>query len=84
MVGSSSASTHSPNSVEGDSRVSICAVVTSVAWCSGDTKASAIAGASAGQITERNSHRPSVTSAAVAAERKITENSMASASQTPA
>ena len=33
-----------------------------------------MAGASAGQITVRNSHRPSVTSAAVAAERKITEN----------
>ena len=44
MVGSSSASTHSPYSVEGDSRASICAVVTNVAWGSGDTKASVIAG----------------------------------------
>ena len=44
----------------------------------------AIAGLSAGQMTLRNIHTPSVTSAAVAAERKTMEDSMASASQTPA
>ena len=43
-----------------------------------------MAGASAAQIRVRNSHSPSVTSAAVAAERKMIENSIASASQTPA
>ncbi len=44
----------------------------------------AMAGARADQITVRNSHRPSVTSAAVAADRKMIENNMASASHTPA
>ena len=84
VVGCSSASTVSPNKVDGDSRASICAVMTSVASSPLGTSACAIAGASAGQITVRNSQRPSVASAAVAAERKTIENNMASASHTPA
>ena len=47
-------------------------------------KANTIAGARNGQMKVRNSHRPSVIKAAVAAERKTIENSSASASHTPA
>ena len=49
-----------------------------------ETNIPATAGESAGHRIVKNSHSPSVTSAAVAGERNTIENRSASASQTPA
>src|SRR5690606_34227247 len=78
------ASTVSPYIVLGDSRDRYCDARISVSSLLVGTNAATIAGARAGQIRLRNSQSPSVTSAAVAADRNRIENSIASANQTPA
>ena len=88
VSGLSKASTASLNSVPGDRRISSSPIsCTPTYWSrfliSDGARAMAIAGPSCGQMMKKNSQSPRAQSADVAVERKITENSIATASQTP-
>src|SRR5262249_58789623 len=81
--GSSTTATISLNSTLGDNRANAWRVSSTPKISPAVVTASASAGENSGQRIVRNSHSPSATRAAVAAERKRTEHSSASANQRP-
>ena len=82
--GSSTTATISLNNTVGESRANACRVSSTPKTSPAVVTASASAGENSGQRMVRNNHKPSATSAAVAAERNTTEHSSASANQKPA
>src|SRR5204862_7049716 len=88
VSGLSRPSAASVNSVPGDSLIRASPIEWAATYSarfriSDGPSAVKIAEASCGHRIKKNSHRPSAQSADVAVERKITENSSETASQTP-